>query len=78
VLLVGMDVGDAHAVAERLRRAVSSMRVAHGHEMLAVTVSIGVATVEMESYALPDLVARADRALYAAKKAGRNRIFIGA
>lgn len=78
VLLIGMDVGDAHAVAERLRRAVSGLRVAHGQEMLAVTVSIGVATVEMESYALPDLVARADRALYAAKKAGRNRIFIGA
>lgn len=78
VLLVGMDVGDAHAVAERLRRAVSGVRVAHGQSMLAVTVSIGVATMNPNAGALPDLIARADRALYAAKKAGRNRIFIGA
>jgi len=78
VLLVGMDVGDAHAVAERLRLAVSGVRVAHGQLMLAVTVSIGVATMDPNAGALPDLIARADRALYAAKKAGRNRIFIGA
>ena len=78
VLLVGMNVGDAHAVAERLRLAVSGVRVAHGQSMLAVTVSIGVATMDSSACALPDLIARADRALYAAKKAGRNRVFIGA
>ncbi|MBI4967952.1 MAG: diguanylate cyclase [Rhodospirillales bacterium] len=65
------NTGDeaAAAVAESVRRAVESMVV----DGLSVTISIGVATFKKGSGEEPDaLVKRADTALYAAKKAGRN------
>jgi diguanylate cyclase (GGDEF)-like protein len=48
------------------------MRVAGGGTEIALTASIGVATLEGNDSA-DELVARADTALYRAKRAGRNR-----
>ncbi len=59
----------AKSLAERIRRAVR-------HEIggLGLSVSIGVASLRAEDVALEGLMARADRALYDAKRAGRNRV----
>jgi len=65
---------DALHVAERLRHAVSEARVHwHGHD-LAVTVSIGLAHSLPEQEGWSDLVRRADKGLYTAKREGRNRV----
>jgi diguanylate cyclase (GGDEF)-like protein len=76
VILHGADVPAAAAIAERLRAAVEARAFEHRHaESGLVTVSLGVASsgpglpIDSES-----LVAEADRALYAAKHAGRNRV----
>jgi diguanylate cyclase len=66
----GADAEGADVVAERLHAAVRAARwddIAHG---LTVTVSVGAAHVAPASTAL----ARADAALYAAKRAGRDRV----
>ena len=67
---------DAERIAERIRMHVSGapFRVANGREILAVTISIGVATtLGLED--TPDaLLKRADEALYEAKASGRNRV----
>lgn len=61
----------ARDLAERLCSAVGRLGVAHeGNPHLRVTVSIGVA---VGGTSPADLVASADRALYAAKRGGRNR-----
>ncbi len=64
----------AMELAEKIRKAVESHTVAVGKETTMVTVSIGVATFPQDSQTYLDLIAKADKALYAAKNRGRNRI----
>jgi diguanylate cyclase (GGDEF)-like protein len=69
-VLPGTDLGGAVEVAEWLRRAVADGPwVGRG-----VTVSIGAATLGPEPARPGRLIRAADRALYRAKAAGRNRV----
>ncbi|WP_375492075.1 GGDEF domain-containing protein [uncultured Jatrophihabitans sp.] len=68
------------AVAERVRRAVAELRV-HLDEQTTLTdvsVSVGVAVYPRSGEGLDTLLQSADRALYAAKEGGRNRIELAA
>jgi diguanylate cyclase (GGDEF)-like protein len=69
-LLPAADEIVAANVAERLRQRISILDLPHGG---AVTASIGVGTGS-EDHGLDQLIAVADRALYAAKSAGRNQV----
>jgi diguanylate cyclase (GGDEF)-like protein len=69
-LLPDVPVQDAQTIAERLRSGVERASL---RWPIPVTVSIGAAALEPAD-ALEQLVARADRALYRAKRAGRNRV----
>ncbi len=74
IVLPFTDSRAASEVAERVRRAVSGASVAlgSGGDAISMSVSVGVAS---SLDAVPDvLVAAADRALYAAKGAGRDRV----
>jgi diguanylate cyclase (GGDEF)-like protein len=64
----------AAAVAESLRLAIASTPIVADGAALDVTVSIGVAAWTGQE--LDELVERADRALYAAKAAGRDRVVL--
>ncbi|MBN2848719.1 MAG: diguanylate cyclase [Coriobacteriia bacterium] len=75
ILMHGLGEDQALQAAERLREAIGSRPVPIGDAEIDVTASIGVATVHPEEPAqLQDLIERADRGLYAAKQAGRNRV----
>jgi diguanylate cyclase (GGDEF)-like protein len=74
VLLPSTDIHAAESVANRLRLAVMSERITVDGVAIPCTVSGGVASMDAEVTSLADLIKRADRALYAAKAAGRNRI----
>lgn len=83
VILPETDKTRAYAVAEKIRAAVSSMDAAvQGPEetgpRLNLTMSVGVATVSGESASGDELLEAADRALYKAKRAGRNRVELSA
>jgi diguanylate cyclase (GGDEF)-like protein len=72
MLLPETDLDHAQVVAERLRCEVAKCplaEVAH-----SATISIGVATADEKMNGLSDLMKMADHALYAAKRAGRNRV----
>ena len=66
----------ARVLAERLRRDVerASFTVAEKGKPLKATISLGVAEFRQGMETPQDLIAEADKALYAAKTAGRNRV----
>ena len=69
------DVGVAANVADRLRRLVSENPFHTGEaEDIAVTVSIGIACRQGDDDTPDELLARADEALYEAKRNGRDRV----
>jgi diguanylate cyclase (GGDEF)-like protein len=75
IILPGSDVSEAQHAAERLRQVIEQGAMRWGELSLRFTVSAGVA--EWRDGDTPDsLVARADAALYAAKRGGRNRVVI--
>jgi diguanylate cyclase len=74
VVLPSTNPRDAMYAAERLRSAVASAQFATtqgGKRALAVTISLGLATVGTGDDSI-SLLRRADEALYAAKRSGRN------
>lgn len=74
VLLFGLDRRQALVVADRLRNAVEALDVKYEGERIPVTVSVGVvARIADTAVSIPEFIAKADRALYAAKHAGRNQ-----
>ncbi|MFC5547451.1 diguanylate cyclase [Massilia aerilata] len=75
VLLPSSTLAGANAVAERLRQLVEGQPVGFEGASIAYTVSAGIAAIGAgETIDLDTLMQRADRALYAAKAKGRNRV----
>lgn len=60
--------------AERLRKAMMHHTFKTGTNEISLTVSIGVAAYPGDASQREDLIERADKALYAAKHAGRNKV----
>jgi len=67
---------DAAQVGERLRRRIAASAFAPGDEARGahVSVSVGLAMSAMGTRDAEELVAAADRALYRAKRAGKDRV----
>jgi diguanylate cyclase (GGDEF)-like protein len=74
LILPGTDEAGTVRLAERVRGAVEKAQLVFEGARLSVTVSLGVAVWPSDGEDEEALVAAADRALYAAKEAGRNRV----
>ena len=78
LLLSGQTRENALETGERLRQAVASSAVAYDSRTLNVTMSGGLALLPSDGSDWDALFTAADQRLYAAKKAGRNRVEAGA
>lgn len=74
IVMTDASVDDAFSLTERLRREIANVRFADMPKDFAVTCSFGIAQFH-PGEGLWDAIGRADKVLYAAKRAGRNRTF---
>ena len=77
VLSPGVDEAGLLALAERIRAEVERSPLEINGEPVHLTVSIGTAVAGPGDWDMTALLRRADAALYAAKRAGRNRVMSG-
>ncbi|MDB5335316.1 MAG: pleD 2 [Planctomycetaceae bacterium] len=69
-LLPGADADQAAIVAERIRKTLSCLDI----PKIPVTGSLGISSVAFAATTLQDMLEQADKALYGAKRSGRNRV----
>ena len=75
ILLPHADLVEAHGCAERIRKAVAALNISAGENgVVRVTVSLGVAQIDLMRESLESAVNRTDQLLYEAKAEGRNRV----
>ncbi len=73
-ILSDSNIRHAAIASERVRHEVEAAGIVHMNEMIRFTVSIGI-TAAVDGDDSETIFKRADKALYAAKRAGRNRVF---
>jgi diguanylate cyclase (GGDEF)-like protein len=72
VIMIPEAANDAaHILSERLRKNLAEMKF---ENLPPITVSLGIAIFPRDGMDAEDLIRKADAAMYAAKRAGRNRV----
>ncbi|MEK6195982.1 MAG: GGDEF domain-containing protein [Deltaproteobacteria bacterium] len=71
MLLPETDKAPARGLSERLRKGIAALELGN---LPQITISMGVATFPEDGRTVDELLQKADAALYAAKKKGRNRV----
>lgn len=74
LLVAGMSASESTRHFEQLREAIAGLHLQFAERSLRMTVSIGVCRMPLRAGALHQLITEADRQLYLAKAAGRNRV----
>lgn len=76
VVLRGVEASGAHAIAKRIRMRVAAQEVCVEDQTIRLTCSIGLASARGLDLDPDTLLKQADEGLYAAKEAGRNRVWV--
>lgn len=74
VALPDTDAEQAMIVAERLRKKVAALPLEEAMRELQLSITIGIAVARGDEISLQTVIARADRALYAGKREGRDQV----
>jgi len=78
ILLPSTNQKGAYEVAEKIRTNVETISVeGEKGEKISFTISVGVDEIDEKDKEIDELLERVDKALYKAKKSGRNRVVIG-
>jgi diguanylate cyclase (GGDEF)-like protein len=78
LILPGASLRDCKILAERIRRLIEDLVVTHLQYQIRCTISIGISSYpEYNVKKIEDLIECADKGLYTAKQAGKNRFVVG-
>jgi diguanylate cyclase (GGDEF)-like protein len=77
IIMPELQEQEAIVVVERVRNAICELKVRHGDALIEVSASFGIAERRVGE-SLSETINRADTALFAAKRAGRNRYEVAA
>jgi len=75
-MLSDVTEAEAFAIAERFRQRIEALVIQTDFYNISVSISIGVCHVSAGAAGMESLFSRADKALYEAKAAGRNRVIL--
>jgi diguanylate cyclase (GGDEF)-like protein len=76
VVLTNSNEGQAHEVAERIRKKIEDHEFMYADQRIPVTVSMGVATLKKDYAESGDIYKASDKALYESKRNGKNKVTI--
>ena len=76
VILPKTDLMGGQQIAEKIRQSVELLECDDKENVLQVTASIGVAMIDNSDTGLDDIKRRSDKAMYEAKRTGRNRVVL--
>jgi diguanylate cyclase (GGDEF)-like protein len=73
-ILPETELAPAMVVAERFRKEIMNQECIYNENIIKVTISLGVSTVDEKTASYEDVLKLADRSLYLAKESGRNTV----
>ena len=76
LVMPGATLKTALKRAEQIRKQAEDIRISIGKKQLKVTLSLGVATYPKHGKGAEEIVVKADKAMYKAKRAGRNCVAV--
>ncbi len=76
IIAPNISLSEGAIAAERFRKFVEEQTLTLENTVTSVTISLGVACLDLESKSKDQLLIEADQALYAAKRGGRNRVAV--
>ncbi|MES9986721.1 MAG: sensor domain-containing diguanylate cyclase [Candidatus Thiodiazotropha endolucinida] len=76
ILLPETDIENGSKLAQRICDQIAAMPYQEGQQLISITVSVGASEIEDGDIDFNDLLNRADKALYEAKRRGRNQVVI--
>jgi diguanylate cyclase (GGDEF)-like protein/PAS domain S-box-containing protein len=76
ILLPNTTASETAILAERIRESISAAQMQIDGKVVNITISLGIAECQAPTPSLESLVQETDKAMYAAKKAGRNCVKI--
>jgi diguanylate cyclase (GGDEF)-like protein len=76
IVAPNITLSEGAIAAERFRKFVETQTLTMDSAALSVTISLGVACLDLDSKGKDQLLIESDQALYAAKRGGRNRVAV--
>ncbi len=74
IAITGVEKKEAHGIGDSLRKEIENVRIILRRSETKITVSVGLASLPVDTLDDEDLIRKADKVMYEAKRNGRNQV----